>query len=173
MHENTHHLIGTSVLLLIVYGCYLFFQLKSHTEIYNRPSPKVEKRRQRVTEGDASRGIAQIGKMTVGTMGGQHAQVQMQDPDDEPEQPQLTVFVALLTLVLSTALVAVCAEFMVSGFVSGGSTDAITDLDKPGRLDRRLDKDWKHSRDLCWLDPFAYCRQRGGACYCRHCCLQG
>ncbi|KAJ5179857.1 hypothetical protein N7492_003067 [Penicillium capsulatum] len=114
---------GTSVLLLIVYGCYLFFQLKSHTEIYNRPSPKVEKRRQRVTEGDASRGIAQIGKMTMGTMGGQHAQVQMQDPEDEPEQPQLTLTVALLTLAVSTALVAVCAEFMVD------SIDALTSSD--------------------------------------------
>ena len=104
---------GTSVLLLIVYGCYLFFQLKSHTEMYNRPSPKVEKRRQRVTEGDATRNLAQIGKMTAGTMGGGQ-EVQMQDPDDEPEQPQLMIWVAVLTLALSTCLVAVCAEFMVS-----------------------------------------------------------
>jgi Ca2+:H+ antiporter len=51
---------GTSIILLFVYGCYLFFQLKSHTEIYNRPSPKVEKRRQKISEGDASRGLAQI-----------------------------------------------------------------------------------------------------------------
>ncbi|KAK5213801.1 hypothetical protein LTR72_012332, partial [Exophiala xenobiotica] len=28
---------GTAVLLLIVYGCYLFFQLKSHADIYNTP----------------------------------------------------------------------------------------------------------------------------------------
>lgn len=83
--------------------------------MYNQPSQKVEKRRQRVTEGDATRGIAAIGKTAATTMGGQNAsQVQMQDPDDEPEQPQLTVVVALLTLLVSTALVAVCAEFMVS-----------------------------------------------------------
>ena len=67
-----------------------------------------------MAEGDTSRGLAQIRKMTMGTMGGQHAQVQMQDPEDEPEQPQLTILVALLTLAISTALVAVCAEFMVS-----------------------------------------------------------
>lgn len=113
--ENTAPLSrGTSVLLLIVYGCYLFFQLKSHTTMYNQPSPKVEKRRQRVSEGDANRGLAQVGRMSAHTMGGQNAQqVQMQDPDDEPEQPQLTLWVALLTLLLSTTLVAVCAEFMV------------------------------------------------------------
>ncbi|KAJ6141596.1 hypothetical protein N7470_009986 [Penicillium chermesinum] len=116
---------GTSVLLLIVYGAYLFFQLKSHTEMYNRPSPKVEKRRQHIGEGDASRGLASIGKMTAGALGAQSDQVQMQDPDDEPEQPQLSVLSAILTLVISTALVGVCAEFMV---------DAIDDVTASGAI---------------------------------------
>ncbi|PYH49252.1 hydrogen/calcium exchanger domain-containing protein [Aspergillus saccharolyticus JOP 1030-1] len=111
---------GTSVILLVVYGCYLFFQLKSHTEIYNAPSPKVERRRQKVNEGDASRGLAQIGKMTA-SMAGEHAQnVELQEPDDE-EQPQLSIWVAILTLVISTVFVALCAEFMVD------SIDALTE----------------------------------------------
>ncbi|CAL5874993.1 uncharacterized protein PFLUO_LOCUS9296 [Penicillium psychrofluorescens] len=104
---------GTAILLLIVYGCYLFFQLKSHTEIYNRPSPKVEKRGKRVSEGDATRGIAQMGKMSA-TMGGQEAQnMALNDPDDEQEEPQLSVLTAILTLCIATAFVGVCAEFMV------------------------------------------------------------
>ncbi|KAJ5762166.1 uncharacterized protein N7511_005548 [Penicillium nucicola] len=112
---------GTSVLLLIVYGCYLFFQLKSHAEMYNRPSPKVERRRARVTEGDASRGIAQIGKMTAAPMVGQSRDhMQMEDPEDDPEEPQLSIFTAVLTLAISTGFVAACAEFMVS------SIDALT-----------------------------------------------
>lgn len=82
--------------------------------MYNRPSPKVEKRTKKVSEGDANRNIAQIGKITAGAMGVPDGQVQMQDPDDEPEEPQLSVMTAILTLVISTALVAVCAEFMVS-----------------------------------------------------------
>ncbi|EAW18261.1 hydrogen/calcium exchanger domain-containing protein [Aspergillus fischeri NRRL 181] len=111
---------GTSIILLFVYGCYLFFQLKSHTEIYNRPSPKVEKRRQKVSEGDASRGLAQIGKMTA-TMGGQNAQQMKIHEEDDEEQPQLSTWVAVLTLAISTAFVALCAEFMV------GSIDALTE----------------------------------------------
>ncbi|KAJ5815403.1 vacuolar calcium ion transporter [Penicillium riverlandense] len=111
---------GTAILLLVVYGCYLFFQLKSHTEIYNQTSPKVEKRGKRVSEGDASRGIAQMGKLSA-TMGGQEAQnMTLMDPDDEEEQPQLSVLTAVLTLCISTAFVGVCAEFMV------GSIDALT-----------------------------------------------
>lgn len=105
-------------MLLVVYGCYLFFQLRTHTEIYNRPSPKVEKRRTKVAEGDASRGIAQIGKMSA-SMGGQNVQqVKLHDPDDEEEEPQLHLWVAFLTLAISTALVALCAEYMVSPLYS-------------------------------------------------------
>ncbi|KAF9887018.1 hypothetical protein FE257_010634 [Aspergillus nanangensis] len=111
---------GTSVILLVVYGCYLFFQLKTHAEIYNAPSQKVEKRRQKITEGDASLGIAQIGKMTA-TLAGQNAQqMEVQKPEEEPEEPQLHIYVAVLTLVISTAFVGLCAEFMVD------SIDAIT-----------------------------------------------
>ncbi|CAG8383745.1 unnamed protein product [Penicillium salamii] len=112
---------GTSVLLLIVYACYLFFQLKSHADMYNRPSPKVERRRARVGEGDASRGIAQIGKMTAAPLVGQNPDhMQMEDAEDEPEQPQLSIVTAMLTLLISTAFVAACAEFMVD------SIDALT-----------------------------------------------
>ncbi|KAJ5635663.1 uncharacterized protein N7484_008976 [Penicillium longicatenatum] len=117
---------GTSILLLVVYACYLFFQLKSHVEIYNRPSPKVEKRRQKVTEGDTTRNLAQIGKMSAGTMGGGQAQqMQMQTPDDEPEEPQLLIWVAALTLVVSTAFVGVCAEFMVDSISALTATGSI------------------------------------------------
>lgn len=56
--------------------------------------------------------------MSAASMGGENAQqIQLQDPDDVPEQPQLTILVALLTLGISTALVAVCAEFMVCSSV--------------------------------------------------------
>lgn len=117
---------GTSVLLLVVYGCYLFFQLKSHTAIYNEPSKKVEKRSKK--SGDANRGIAQIGRMTARTMGGPNAQeVNIQDESDHPEQPQLSIYVALLTLGISTALVAVCAEFMVDSISALTATGNISE----------------------------------------------
>ncbi|KAL4901875.1 hypothetical protein BDW74DRAFT_67416 [Aspergillus multicolor] len=111
---------GTSVILLVVYGCYLYFQLSTHVEMYNAPSQKAEKIRQKVSEGDASRGIAQIGHMSA-ALGGANNQMSVQDPGDEPEEPQLHIWVAILTLCISTALVGVCAEFMVD------SIDALTD----------------------------------------------
>ncbi|KAL4958017.1 Sodium/calcium exchanger protein-domain-containing protein [Aspergillus filifer] len=109
---------GTSIILLVVYGCYLFFQLHSHTEIYNAPSPKSEKRRVKVEDGDAHRGIAQIGHMSAALAGAN--QPPIQNLDDEPEEPQLHIYVAFITLAISTTFVALCAEFMVD------SIDALT-----------------------------------------------
>jgi Ca2+:H+ antiporter len=65
---------GTAVILLFVYGCYLFFQLKSHAEVYNRPSEKVEKRKAKIGKGDATKGMVQIGGAMSASAGGQNTQ---------------------------------------------------------------------------------------------------
>ncbi len=105
---------GTSVLLLLVYGAYLLFQLKSHAEIYNAPSKKVDKRRTKVEGGDTTKRIANIGAKMSATIGGPTAH---EDPSREPEEkeePRLNIWVAVFTLAASTALVAICAEYMVN-----------------------------------------------------------
>lgn len=117
---------ATAVILLAVYGCYLFFQLKSHADLYNAPSPKVEKRWVRITEGDAHRGMANIGRHLAAYGGGQAQQMPFNASGDEHEEPQLSVFVAILTLVISTAFVAVCAEYMVNSINALVSTGGIS-----------------------------------------------
>lgn len=114
---------GTAVLLLLVYGAYLLFQLKTHTLIYNAPSPKVDKRRTKVESGDATKNFATMGAgIAATTMGGPISQeTPMREPEQEREQPQLSKWVAVFTLVASTACVALCAEFMVD------SINAITE----------------------------------------------
>ena len=68
----------------------------------------------KVGEGDTSRGIAQIGKMTATPLVAHNPDhMQMEDPEDEPEEPQLSITTAVITLIISTAFVAACAEFMV------------------------------------------------------------
>lgn len=90
--------------------------------MYNEPSPKVEKRRTKVEGGDATKRIAAVGAHVSATMGGAAAQENpSREPEEEGEQPQLSKWVALFTLAASTALVAICAEFMVD------SINAITE----------------------------------------------
>lgn len=125
--------LGTSVILLAVYGCYLFFQLKSHVEIYNAPSEKTEKRKRgHKEEGDASRNLASIGKSLAG-VGGQNAhEATYAEPEEEEDEPQLHIWVAIFTLLASTALVAACAEFLVGAInsitVSGGISKTFVGL---------------------------------------------
>lgn len=90
--------------------------------MYNEPSQKVAKRT-KVGKCDANKGIASIGAgVSASVVGGAAQKTPARDPDggqDELEEPQLSVLVAILTLVISTAFVGICAEFMV---------DSINDL---------------------------------------------
>jgi Ca2+:H+ antiporter len=99
---------ATSILLLIVYACYLFFQLKSHTKMFSAPSAKTEKRDvkgklraalparfQRTSESDNER------------------EDDDEEEEDKPEEPNLSIWVAIGTLAASTVLVALNAEFLV------------------------------------------------------------
>ncbi|KAI9713029.1 MAG: hypothetical protein M1820_001014 [Bogoriella megaspora] len=109
---------GTSIILLVVYGCYLFFQLKTHTAMYNEPSQKSPKKKKpsKVEEGSVKAAFAKVGGSAAASAGGD-TQQQRQDvepEDDEPEVAQLTLIGALVTLACSTVLVAFCAEFMTS-----------------------------------------------------------
>ena len=117
---------GTAILLLLVYAAYLFFQLKTHAAMYNAPSTKVEKRRTKVEEGDSIRGIARMGAISASMGGSVTQETPMREPEEQ-ELPQLSFWVAIFTLAASTALVAICAEFMVD------SIDAITQGGKVSR----------------------------------------
>lgn len=115
---------GTAVLLLVVYVCYLIFQLRTHKEVYNAPSEKVAKKSSgKKDAGEAMKGIATIGAASgAATAGGKINQEQLvQEAPEEEELPQLTIVGALLTLTIATVFIALCAEYMVSaiGAVTG------------------------------------------------------
>ncbi|KAF2723788.1 Calcium/proton exchanger [Polychaeton citri CBS 116435] len=109
---------GTAVMLLVVYGCYLLFQLKTHIDMYNEPSQKAPK----ITSGKKDKGdtfsaIATIGAGTGAASAGGHINAEklpQSEEEDEEETPSLSILGALITLTCSTVLVALCAEYMVS-----------------------------------------------------------
>ena len=92
--------------------------------MYNEPSKKVEKRNAKPEKGDSIKGIANAGAGMSAAMGGNAAQETPMRQPEESETPQLSKWVALFTLAASTALVAICAEFMVdsiNAITEGGS----------------------------------------------------
>lgn len=114
---------GTSVILLVVYASYLYFQLKTHVDMYNEPSKKVEKRKGHGPEkGDTQLGVATMGAGTAASMGGtamRNNPVQkpehLDDDEDEGETPSLSLVGSLVTLTISTVLIAFMSDYMVSG----------------------------------------------------------
>ncbi|KAL2130956.1 hypothetical protein VTI74DRAFT_5719 [Chaetomium olivicolor] len=142
---------GTSVILLVVYGAYLFFQLKTHSKVFAEESQKVEAKpfHLRGSHGALKEGaIAQGFVAPAGFMGG-HGLISRQsenekvrslltnpprkilhndeEDEDEGEEPQLHFVVAVATLAISTVIIAFCAEFMVDGIsavTAGGTVSA-------------------------------------------------
>ncbi|EHK43285.1 uncharacterized protein TrAtP1_001494 [Trichoderma atroviride] len=112
---------GTAVILLVVYGAYLFFQLKTHSQVFNEQSQKVPAKPW--SRGSSNANIKQ-GLMVPAAMVGGRAidkdNFNVTIEEEEEEDPQLHFWVAIATLAGSTVIIALCAEFMV------GSIDAIT-----------------------------------------------
>ncbi|KAI0548742.1 Calcium/proton exchanger [Xylaria curta] len=120
---------GVSVILLLIYGFFLFFQLKTHSEMFNEESQKVPKkdvfkRKQDLPEGAIASGVARFGATyaNVRDENGEMSEM-MQVPssndgdeeEDSEEEPTLHLFVALGSLTISTVIIALCAEGLVSG----------------------------------------------------------
>ena len=115
---------ATSVLLLLVYACYIFFQLKTHADMYNAPSEKNEKKEMKgakragrmmkdIAKGDFRRKSAlDDGTVPESPPESREGKKNEKEEEGEPE-PQLSLLVAILTLAGSTVLVALNAEYLV------------------------------------------------------------
>lgn len=92
---------ATAVLLLVIYACYLFFQLKSHADMYSERSEKVPTipinipGRHRHADGETQRGISIMGAGSAAQAGGallhnDNFMQTEQTKEEEEEQPQLS-----------------------------------------------------------------------------------
>ncbi|KAK3400112.1 Sodium/calcium exchanger protein-domain-containing protein [Sordaria brevicollis] len=133
---------GVSIILLFVYGGYLLFQLKTHSAVFAEESQKVAAKPFNFRGGnDLKNGAIAQGLVGPAGMVGGHAVPshtnnenirnhleappnQEEEKEEEAEEPQLHFLVAVATLVISTVVIAFCAEYMVDGI------SAITEGDK-------------------------------------------
>ena len=125
---------GVAIILLFVYGAYLYFQLNTHAHIYSEPSEKSAKiKGAKKEKGDVLRGLATMGAGSAAAAGGHvHRANLVQKEEEEEEQPTLSIIGALVTLTLATVLIAFTSEFMVDGIdtlvVSGGISEEFVGL---------------------------------------------
>ncbi|KAI0489795.1 Calcium/proton exchanger [Xylaria cf. heliscus] len=119
---------GVAIILLLIYFLFLFFQLKTHSEMFNEESQKVPKkdvfkRKQNLPEGAIASGVARFGATyaNVRDENGEFSEMMQVpssndgDEEDDSEEPTLHLFVALASLTISTVIIALCAEGLVSG----------------------------------------------------------
>lgn len=119
---------ATAIILLLIYGAYLFFQLKSHVSYYTAPS---QKNKTRFTEQQKEGWKQRTGLRKVQAITGRKNTMDMDQPfnipmggeeekedDDQPETPAISLAVAIITLAASTVLVALNAEFLVDSLNS-------------------------------------------------------
>ena len=98
---------GTAIMLLLSYCFWLFFQLRTHAELFCEPSqhdPPLQPK-----FGTANKAIGVVGAKAAGTAGG--ALVKEHMVEDKKEQPQLTAWTAIGTIVISTVLIAFNTQF--------------------------------------------------------------
>ena len=105
---------GTAIMLLIVYACYLFFQLKSHAKMYQAPSGKNKKRDLKKHTRKMKNAIpARMRRKSDTERSVTPTSSIDEDKAEEPETPQLSLTIAIVTLLVSTVLVALNAEYLV------------------------------------------------------------
>ena len=105
---------ATAILLLFVYACYIFFQLKTHADMYNAKSEKNKKKDMGKHAKKFKNKLRRNSKVPAGRKSPDPSDLgEEKGGEEDKEEPQLSVPVAIFTLAASTALVALNAEYLV------------------------------------------------------------
>lgn len=121
---------GAAVILIFVYCLYLYFCLHTHREMFVEEVPKaprIEPPASARIRGSIKKGLVSPSGL-VGIPGdGNNTRVREvldgggpEDDEDEEAEPELDIWVALLTFLATTALLYFCVDYVV------GSIDALT-----------------------------------------------
>lgn len=123
---------GTAIILLVVYAAYLLFQLKTHHAVFSEESKKVPAKpfKNQVQPGAVRGALVNPAVISMGNMAEERQRISEKiahgADDDEGEDPQLHMFVALGVLTGSTVIIALCAEFLVDSIDYVTSTGGIS-----------------------------------------------
>ncbi|CAO3586942.1 unnamed protein product [Absidia cylindrospora] len=95
---------ATSILLLVIYASYLFFQLRTHKQLFLAPPPEAfhfsrRNTRSRINDAERSSTLTEN---------------EEEEEEEEAEEPVMSGLLAGIMLFMITVFVAICAEFLVS-----------------------------------------------------------
>lgn len=103
---------GISFILIFVYAVYLFFQLKTHSDMYDEPGQKTESRKPKVVMKDAMQRIGVGTLETSGATAAPQLPKHLSDDDNKAdEEPKLAIYTIVMVLVICTTLIAFNTAF--------------------------------------------------------------
>ncbi|KAJ7104214.1 Sodium/calcium exchanger protein-domain-containing protein [Mycena belliarum] len=113
---------GVAIILLFIYGSYLFFQLYSHATLYGDKSDDIIKSTRYAPRPKKNKKGGQ-GDTETGTTAATEVEAPTEEEEEE-ETPQLSLAMTIGLLVVVTVVVAVTAEWLVDsidGLTEGGA----------------------------------------------------
>jgi len=93
----------TALIILVVYVCYLIFQLKTHSYLFQDVKIETPVREKKITEGEQKEG---------------EQEGESDDEDEEEENPRLAPWGAIVLLAVVSVLVALLAEYLVESIAA-------------------------------------------------------
>ncbi|CAJ2504846.1 Uu.00g122400.m01.CDS01 [Anthostomella pinea] len=98
---------GTAVILLTLYVLYLWFQLRTHHNLFgSEPAADVQAGPAQIESGEGENGAAEATPAATG------------NGDEEPEEEHMSPWSAGGVLIVTTVLVAICADYLVESIDS-------------------------------------------------------
>jgi Ca2+:H+ antiporter len=104
---------GTAILLLIIYALYLWFQLRTHHNLFGSESAGVEAGPAQVAEAEEE--VAERGQVDAANPGVPRTREQAGEAEHEAA---MSPWSAAAVLVVTTVLVSVCADYLVESIDS-------------------------------------------------------
>ncbi|KAJ7192646.1 Sodium/calcium exchanger protein-domain-containing protein [Mycena pura] len=115
---------GVALILLFIYGSYLFFQLYSHATLYLDGRDDFKSTKYPSKEKKKQDGTGRTGTGTGTDLGSAASPTDAENQQDEDEKPQLSLFMTIGLLAVVTVFVAITAEWLVDsidGLVENGA----------------------------------------------------
>ncbi|KAJ7363973.1 Calcium/proton exchanger [Mycena albidolilacea] len=112
---------GVALILLFIYGSYLFFQLYSHATLYGDTSDDIIKSTKYAPREHKHKKGAAAGNEVTSPVDTETAATH--EEEEEAEEPQLSLYMTLGLLAVVTVIVAITAEWLVDsidGLTEGG-----------------------------------------------------
>ena len=117
---------GTAIILLVLYVAYLVFQLHTHKNLFSSPAEDEEANRRANASRTENTNAVAGGVSRHNSQYGTNADRPAEHPSVEHQEVVMSPFTAVVVLILTTVVIAVCADYLVDTIDAIVATGAVS-----------------------------------------------